>query len=1204
MNDDFDPIEDFDEDNGLDDIEFKNQNKTSLKEKYDNLQENKEKWQNRYDKTQDLKNKFNNKTGATNGLNNSSKKAGNKLGKSATKGALDSANSNIPKSAAKSAAKSAGNSALSSQASSAAANAGIRNASKMAAKKGAQTAAKAGAKTAVAAGTGGASVAVDAGLKAAKAVGKGQKKLLSKFDKLTGLKSEKHQTAINITSILLLPLVCCICICTACSFTQSTTMTNQTVTDALNEAIEKTLVEVNKDATNKATLLTMKDKDKELLEKNIYEIFRDKNRQLYTLVEGLILKPGETDSDKSQTENGLTPDIMQKEDKSELKGSPDNIAKEFSKFITPYLFVEKENFNKIQWTGVDCSNGTEFEIKTKEDGETKLKIPENKSEISEDQSNDMYKLAEEYHPYLEQWVIPVSNYLVTIDRKFLDTFMDEMLHEVVAKKLYIYKYETKTTRVYKVETQQVDEKDEEGNIVKKTVPKKDANGGYIKSLISTSEGKEQKSLKEVKNIVDTSKTFWGIIKNNPTIKSKDPASKVESTETGSLKDDFTIEEITTTTYTDTVETKKETEEYKLWKDGQEIDPPTEEKDEEEKEKEKNKYPITFRSSYVLNSPSYIEKHDNLGIASTILDEANTNIKKYHEDAYIQEKMGSYNTTLIEKDKVSFIWPIKEDKATAIRSWYKEGLYSEDKGLTIVTNKKDNEKYEVVATASGKINYVRTIISKEVYSLEILHENGYKTVYTNITNLPEKIKANAEVQVGEVIGEMASGSEENELMLKYSIYKVNQIINPFEFYLYTEENSEQYKKVIRKFEGLKSTTTIGNGTAGVMVMSEDWNRRIAAMIDEAIIMEEERKTIYSQANRQLFVDYRQTSADCSSWCATMYYRFFDHAKIGTYTGDQYPMTAVSGINAMKVENYVDANGNIDTTKLMPGDLIYRNPMGNGSGYPHVIMYVGGYKGMPDDAYIHHGSGYGPKLGYFNKLSAQGKKEYSDYYAIRYYRDGDIVSTGGTAGGGFGLDGIEKGSMADSPLVNKVISNYGDSIKKWSTKFGIDPGVVVGMICQESGGNPSSYNGYAMGLMQIEHVHWGQTIVMEFADGSSEKTIVDSNKLYNPDYNIMIGCWEFSTQIKKTYGNIAVAIQGYNYGSGGIRRCIGYHLSGGANTGSTYCGMTEGQFKQYCESGDIGWLEARKWYSSVGHRKFGGGAGTPTHLEYVLRYYKQF
>lgn len=1189
MNDDFDPIEDFDEEDQMPDFDQSNYNSPSIKERYNNLQENKEKWQGRYDKAKEYKDKLTSNTGknvAQNTGKGTAKSAGNKAAKSAGNKAKNEVASSMANKASKEA---------------------IRNTGKTVAKEGAKTAAKAGAKTAAAAGTAGASVAVDAVVEAAKVAGKAQKKVLKGFDKVTGLNTAEHQKKINVITTLLMPIACCICICFICFLSGSTQTTNQSIIEGLKKAIDMTLEEINKDAGNfKVTLATMNGSDVDKLEDNIYKVFRDKDAGLHYAVEGLILNPKTAEeNEQEQQEQPMSPDIFQQEDKSNLKGSADYIAKKFAKFITPYLLVEKENFNKIFWQGIDCSTGEEFAIDLDKDRDTDLKIPDERTILGEgNENNDPFKLAEELHPYLEQWIIPVSNYITTSDPKFLETFREEMLHKVLVKRFYIYKYETKVTKVYKVATKEVEEVDENGKKIKKTVPDLDANGNYKKTLISEQKSGEEKSLKEVKNVIDTARTFWGVIMNNPTFKSRDESTKTENTETGELSGDFTVTEVTTITYSDSVKTEKKTEEYKIWVDGKEEELKKEEEESEEDDKKiKDTYPRTFRSAYISNSPIFYEKY-KFKYSAQNLESANDYIKKYHEDAYIKEVNGSFGNSIAEKDGMSFIWPVKDDKATIISSWYKEHMFSEDNGLTIVTDIKKDEKYEVVATASGKVNYIRNIFGKDSYTIEILHDKGYKTIYTNVTNLPDDLKPNSEVNVGDVIGEMAKLPLKDELTLKYSIYKVNEIVDPFEFYLYSEENSEKYKKLIRKYTGLKSSSISGGGSAGVMVMSEDWNKRIAAMIDEALKMAEEKPLIYSMALRENpYKDTRQHYSDCSSFVANLYYRFFDKAQIGTWTGPQYNLEA-QGINAIAIENHLDSEDKLNHSVLMPGDLIFQNG-GAAGGAGHVMMYIGGYKDYPPGTVVHENGprwSSGPNIMNFNEAYGPSMRAKHRGHAVRFYRDGDIISTGGSAGGGLGLDGIEKGSKADSPLVNKVVNEFGPSIKKWSAKFGIDPGVVVGMICQESGGNPRAYNGYAMGLMQIEHVHWGKTINMEFADGTSEKHVINSNRLYDPDYNIMIGCWEFSTQIKGTYGNVAVAIQGYNYGYGGIRRCIGYHLSGGANTGSQFCGMSEAQFKQYCESGDTGWLAARSWYTSTGWRIFGGGGGTKDHLERVLQYYK--
>ena len=46
-------------------------------------------------------------------------------------------------------------------------------------------------------------------------------------------------------------------------------------------------------------------------------------------------------------------------------------------------------------------------------------------------------------------------------------------------------------------------------------------------------------------------------------------------------------------------------------------------------------------------------------------------------------------------------------------------------------------------------------------------------------------------------------------------------------------------------------------------------------------------------------------------------------------------------------------------------------------------------------------------------------------------------------------------------------YYSIISKYSQQYGLDPYLIVALICQESGGNLSADNGNAAGLMQFEY-----------------------------------------------------------------------------------------------------------------------------------------
>lgn len=200
----------------------------------------------------------------------------------------------------------------------------------------------------------------------------------------------------------------------------------------------------------------------------------------------------------------------------------------------------------------------------------------------------------------------------------------------------------------------------------------------------------------------------------------------------------------------------------------------------------------------------------------------------------------------------------------------------------------------------------------------------------------------------------------------------------------------------------------------------------------------------------------------------------------------------------------------------------------------------------------------------------------------------------------------GSAAGSSTVQDIRSSYGALITKYASWYGLDPNLVVAMIAQESSGQLNADNGYAFGLMQWEYKANGTSITVKKADGTSETItgITKSNLRNNPDLQIHAGCAELKKKSDEFYGNTMVALQGYNYGSGGIRRCISYHIAGHANSDKRYCGVTQEVYKAYVISGDTGWMHDTKWYSATGCTEFGPRANThgdPNYISNIMRYY---
>ena len=216
----------------------------------------------------------------------------------------------------------------------------------------------------------------------------------------------------------------------------------------------------------------------------------------------------------------------------------------------------------------------------------------------------------------------------------------------------------------------------------------------------------------------------------------------------------------------------------------------------------------------------------------------------------------------------------------------------------------------------------------------------------------------------------------------------------------------------------------------------------------------------------------------------------------------------------------------------------------------------------------------------------------------------------------------GTNKDGQNVLKALK-YLPIFEKYGRIYGIDPYLLVAKSATESGGNPNSFNGAAMGLMQIENT---VTKVEAFnhETKSVEKVNVVRGNLFDPDYNIKIGTMEMAEKVKMTKYNVMAGIQGYNYGMGGLRSAIQYYLSGGTFSGSRK-DINTAQVDAYLASNHVGWLtalypgdlsneskykeldsndgkhSARTWYSHTGHKEYGQGSGTPVHLDRVLKNY---
>ena len=118
------------------------------------------------------------------------------------------------------------------------------------------------------------------------------------------------------------------------------------------------------------------------------------------------------------------------------------------------------------------------------------------------------------------------------------------------------------------------------------------------------------------------------------------------------------------------------------------------------------------------------------------------------------------------------------------------------------------------------------------------------------------------------------------------------------------------------------------------------------------------------------------------------------------------------------------------------------------------------------------------------------------------------------------------------VKKVYPNsYSSDITNYSKQYGVDPILVSAVIKAESNFKPgakSSQNAY--GLMQItpETANWAGK-EMKIASFSVDK-------LYDPSFNIRMGCWYLDYLNKQFSGNMDLVLAAYNGGPGNVKKWL--------------------------------------------------------------------
>lgn len=245
-----------------------------------------------------------------------------------------------------------------------------------------------------------------------------------------------------------------------------------------------------------------------------------------------------------------------------------------------------------------------------------------------------------------------------------------------------------------------------------------------------------------------------------------------------------------------------------------------------------------------------------------------------------------------------------------------------------------------------------------------------------------------------------------------------------------------------------------------------------------------------------------------------------------------------------------------------------------------------------------------------VSSKAAQQYKDAY--QYYK-------------GFAIGNYSKKTSLTNLISNNNKYKIPTIVRYWSKKFGVDPYLVYAMIIAESSGNPNcavgSNAGY--GLMQCERsVYFGRKQTIKFLNGTTKsftpsyntmrpgsggKTTINGVKVdKNISNQIMFGIHELRQRADDCNYNIFATLMGYNFGMGGVYWCTchyikdkyGYSLYGT----NSYRGLSKQSSKVKQKYYDI--LDTHKAPFASYRQRYRNQfrEGTPTNIEYYLRWYK--
>lgn len=126
----------------------------------------------------------------------------------------------------------------------------------------------------------------------------------------------------------------------------------------------------------------------------------------------------------------------------------------------------------------------------------------------------------------------------------------------------------------------------------------------------------------------------------------------------------------------------------------------------------------------------------------------------------------------------------------------------------------------------------------------------------------------------------------------------------------------------------------------------------------------------------------------------------------------------------------------------------------------------------------------------------------------------------------------GILVETDVINKHLypTKYKNHVEKYSKKYDIDKYLVYSIIKAESKFDKDALSHRnAKGLMQISD------ITKKWAE---KELKLDNINLYDPEVNIMVGCW-YLKKLYREFGNTQLVIAAYNGGSGNLNKWLKKH-----------------------------------------------------------------